>query len=51
MNQEALLSLLDPELPRDPVDLTPYGVREYAFPLRIVQRVLNEIVQGRRHSS
>ncbi len=46
MNQQELLSLLDPELRKEAVDLVPYGVREYAFPLHIAQRVLDEIVRS-----
>lgn len=46
MNQQEMLSLLDPELRKEAVDLTPYGVREFAFPLRAAQRVLAEIVHG-----
>jgi hypothetical protein len=46
MNQQGLLSLLDPDLRKEAVDLAPYGVREYAFPLRVAQRVLVNIVRG-----
>jgi hypothetical protein len=46
MNQQGVLSLLDPELQKEAVDLTSYGVREYAFPLRVARRVLAEIVHG-----
>jgi hypothetical protein len=46
MSQQALLSFLDPELRGEAVDLAPHGVREFAFPLRIAHRVLDEIVQS-----
>jgi Immunity protein 40 len=46
MNQQELLDLLDAELRGQAVDLEPFGVREYAFPMRLAQRVLDEIVRG-----